>query len=289
METAISFDTQAFKATVRDQWDRSAQGWDDHTPVIRAWLRQATDAMIEMAGIGEGQRVIDIAAGAGDQTLDIAARVGPRGQVLATDLSPDILARAATNARQAGLANVQTLVADGEALPLPAGGFDAAVCRLGLMFFPQPLVGLGEMRRLLRPGGGVCVMAFSGPQANPCVALAMKTALRHAGLPPRDPAQPGSLFSLGVPGLLDDLMRRAGFESVATTRVDAPFHLPSAADYVQFLRTSAGPIQQIVARLDPPAQAAAWADMQAQLHAFDSAGGWSGPNELLLSAGRRGV
>ncbi len=101
METAISFDTQAFKATVRDQWDRSAQGWDDHTPVIRAWLRQATDAMIEMAGIGEGQRVIDIAAGAGDQTLDIAARVGPRGQVLATDLSPDILARAATNARQA--------------------------------------------------------------------------------------------------------------------------------------------------------------------------------------------
>lgn len=287
METANSVDAQAFKTMVREQWDRSAQGWDDHTPALRAWLRQATDAMIEMAGIDPGDRVLDIAAGAGDQTLDIARRVGPAGQVLATDISPAILARAADHAREAGLAQVQTRVADGESLPLPDGGFDAVVCRLGLMLFPQPLAALREMHRVLRPGGGVCVMVFSQPQSNPCVVLALQAALRHAGLPPRDPAQPGALFSLGAPGQLDALLRSAGFEAVATTRLSAPFRLPSAAHYVEFLRSSAGPVRQLLGALAAAARDAAWADIEARLHAFDTPDGWSGPNELLLSAGRR--
>ena len=76
-------DTQAFKTAVREQWDRSAQGWNDHTSEIRAWLRQATDAMLDMAGVGPGASVLDVAAGAGDQTLDIAQRVGPQGRALA--------------------------------------------------------------------------------------------------------------------------------------------------------------------------------------------------------------
>ena len=70
-------DAQAFKTAVREQWDRSATGWNAHTMEIRAWLRQATDFMLDMAGIGPGASVLDVAAGSGDQTLDIAQRVGP--------------------------------------------------------------------------------------------------------------------------------------------------------------------------------------------------------------------
>lgn len=288
METATRFDDAShFKAAQRDQWDRSAPGWNDHTPAIRAWLRQATDAMIAMANIQPGDRVLDIAAGAGDQTLDIARRVGPEGRVLATDLSPAILAFAQENARRAGFANVEVQVADGEQLDVPEGSFDAAVSRLGLMFFPDPLQGLRQMHRALRPGGGVCVMVFSEPSANPCVAMLLATALRHAGLPPRDPFQPGSLFSLGRPGHLDGLLREAGFVQVASTRMPASFELPSAAHYLAFIRSSASPIQQILARLDPAAAQRAWDDMERQLHAFDGPQGWSGPNELLLAAARR--
>ena len=87
-------DAQAFKTAVREQWDRSATGWNAHTREIRAWLRQATDVMLDMAGIGPGASVLDVAAGSGDQTLDIAQRVGPNGSVLATDLSSAILALA---------------------------------------------------------------------------------------------------------------------------------------------------------------------------------------------------
>ena len=86
MTMAPVFDPQAFKIATRNQWEKAAQGWNDHTPQVRAWLRSATDAMLDMAGIKPGSRVLDVAAGAGDQTLDIAKRVGPQGFVLATDL-----------------------------------------------------------------------------------------------------------------------------------------------------------------------------------------------------------
>lgn len=280
-------DAEAFKFATRRQWDQAASGWNAHTAQIREWLQPATEAMLEMAGVRRGARVLDVAAGAGDQTLDIAQRVGPDGYVLATDLSASILEFAKGNARRAGYGNVGTLVADGESLQIDEGGFDATVCRLGLMLFPDPRQGLREMYRALKPGGGVCTIVFSRPETNPCVTTLLSTALKHAGLPPRDPYQPGSLLSLGKPGLIDEMFRGAGFKDVATTRMDAPFRLPSAQDYLRFIRTSASPLQQILSKLGAEAADAAWEDMEERLKIFETTEGWTGPNELLLTAARR--
>ena len=280
-------DAEAFKFATRRQWDQAASGWNAHTAQIREWLQPATEAMLEMAGVRRGARVLDIAAGAGDQTLDIAQRVGPDGYVLATDLSASILEFAKGNARRAGYGNVGTLVADGESLQIDEGGFDATVCRLGLMLFPDPCQGLREMYRALKPGGGVCTIVFSRPETNPCVTILLSTALKHAGLPPRDPYQPGGLLSLGKPGLIDEMFRGAGFKDVATTRMDAPFRLPSAQDYLRFIRTSASPLQQILSKLGAEAADAAWEDMEERLKIFETTEGWTGPNELLLTAARR--
>ncbi len=280
-------DANAFKDGMRAQWDAAAPGWNAHTANIRAWLRDATDAMLGMAGVVAGSRVLDVAAGAGDQTLALAERVGPAGRVLATDLSPAITALARANAERAGFANVETRVADGEALGVAEASFDAAICRLGLMFFPDPLQGLREIHRALRPGGGLCSMVFSGPEKNPCLTILMSTALKHAGLPARDPFQPGGLMSLGRPGRIDELFRAAGFRDVGTTAVDAVFRMPSVDDYLSFIRSSASPIVQILARLDVAATAAAWAEMRERLSVFETPRGWEGPNEILLTAGRR--
>ena len=287
MNAAAPFDPEAFKAATRTQWNASAEGWNDQGARIRDWLRDSTDAMLTMADVRLGARVLDIAAGAGDQTLDIAARVGANGSVLATDLSPAILEFAQRNAQQAGHRNVETRVADGEDLMVPGSSFDAAVSRLGLMFFPNPGKALREMFKALKPGGRVCTMVFSTPEQNPCVAILVSTALKHAGLPPRDPYLPGGLLSLGKPGLADDLFHHAGFSGVATTKVMAPFRLSSVKDYLDFIRTSAGPILQILSRLDAPAREAAWAEIEAKLSAFNTSTGWVGPNELLLTVGRR--
>jgi SAM-dependent methyltransferase len=280
-------DAVKLKSATRALWDRHAKGWNDHSRQIGDWLREPTDAMLAMAGIGPGMRVLDVAAGAGDQTLEIARRVGTDGSVLATDLSPNILAYAAAKAREAGYGNVETRPADGEDLKVGESSFDAAICRLGLMLFPDPSRGLQEMFRALRPGGRACTMVFSTPDSNPCIRTLLSTALKHAGLPPRDPYQPGGLLSLGKPGLIDELYRQAGFVEVASTRLAAPFRLGSAKDYLDFVRSSASPVVQILDHLEDARRNAAWAEIEMRLGDFATDAGWEGPNELLLTIGRR--
>jgi SAM-dependent methyltransferase len=287
MSSSATITPEDFKAATRTQWNVSAQGWNDQAPRIRSWLRESTDAMLNVANVKPGARVLDVAAGAGDQTLDIAERVGVNGSVLATDLSPAILQFAARNAQIAGYCNIETLAADGENLAVDEASFDAAVCRLGLMFYPNPGKGLQEMFKALKPGGYACTLVFSSPDKNPCITMLVSTALKHAGLPPRDPFEPGGLLSLGKSGRIDELFEQAAFSAVATTKITAPFRLPSAADYLDFIRASAGPILQILSRLDDGARDAAWAEIETKLSAFNAASGWEGPNELLLTVGRR--
>jgi SAM-dependent methyltransferase len=270
-------------------WDQMAEGWHESAVYIRPWLRQATDAMLNMAGIQPGHHVLDVAAGAGDQTLDVAERIGADGYVLATDLSAHMLACAEKRAADAGYRNVGIRVCNGQDLGVGPGQFDAAVCRLGLLFFQDPLQGLREIARALKPGGGVCTVVFSRPDRNPCITTMMSAIFELAGLPPRDPYQPGGLLSLGKPGLVDDLFRKAGFEQIATTAVSAPFRLPSVRDYMTFIRTSAGPIHQLLQGLPASQREAIWAEAERRLGRFSTESGWEGPNELLLTAARRPI
>jgi ubiquinone/menaquinone biosynthesis C-methylase UbiE len=272
------------EAVAGHPWDRAAEGWNQHSAVIRSWLEDATGAMLDAARIQPGARVLDIAAGAGDQTLDIARRVGPLGHVLATDISAQILMLARDRARAAGLQHVDTRAADAQSLGLDGAGFDAAVSRLGLMFCESPLDALRQARSALKPGGRFSALVFSQPQNNPCLVMLISTALRHAGLAPRSPYMPGTLMSLGEPGLLARLLHEAGFEGIEMRTIAAPFRLPTSRDYVDFVRTSGTPIMEILAPLPAAVQRAAWDDMAEQLNVFSTPTGWVGPNELLLCA-----
>lgn len=280
-------DQAEFKQAMTGQWNKAASGWNEASAVIRPWLFSSTQAMMKMADVKSGLHVLDVAAGAGDQTLDIAAHVGPSGGVVATDISPAILAFAKENALRAGYLNVETRLADGEKLPFEDGAFDAAVSRLGLMFFPDPLQGLREIQRVLKPGGRLCALVFSSPENNPCLTILMSIALKHAGLQPADPYRAGTLMSLGKPGHLEGLFAQAGFKDCLTTRVSAPFRLGSARAYLDFVKASAAPVLQILGRLDDMARENAWAEMEDKLSAFNDAAGWSGPNELLLTSGMK--
>lgn len=267
-------------------WDKAAEGWNRHSSIIDAWLHDVTEAMLTAAGVGRGSRVLDVAAGAGGQTLAIARRVGGSGYVLATDISPRILELGRENARAAGLGQVHTQVADAQALGLAGADFDAAVCRLGLMFCAAPHTALTVIAAALKPGGRFAAVMFSQPQANPCAAILMSTACRHARVPPPSPFAPGTLFSLGKPGLMAQLLETAGFSDIEVRPVAAPFRLPSSRHYLDFVRSSASPIMEILAPLSEPAQMAAWDDMGEQLNAFATPAGWIGPNELLLCSAR---
>ena len=268
-------------------WDVAAAGWNHHAALIHAWLHDATRSMLDEAHIGPGARVLDVAAGAGNQTLDIARRVGAQGRVLATDLSPGILALAQKNAEAEGFLQVSTQVADAQSLGLAGANFDAAVSRLGLMFCHTPLAALNEIRTALRPQGRLSALVFGRPEHNSCLAITLATARKHAGLvhgaemqAPR-PFEPGSLMSLGKPGLLEELLQTAGFVNVSARYVSAPFQTNSAEEYVDFLRSSASPIIEMLAPLSDATRQNAWADITDQLKVFDAPTGWIGPNELL--------
>lgn len=285
--TTMTMTTNSATAAIRAQWDSAAEGWDAQAPVLRDWLRKPTELMFTMAGIAPGQTVLDLAAGAGDQTIDLAAQVGPAGRVVATDISAELISRLRRNAEQAGVHNVDARVADAQE-PLPEiGTFDAAVCRLGLMLMPDPARALATTVAALKPRASVCAMVFASPAENPCLRTLMAVALRHAGLPPRDPFGPGSLFSLGRADQLENLFRDAGLQEIVVTRVEAPFRLPSAQHYVAFTREAAAPIRAILERLDAAARERAWDEMESELARFDGPDGWVGPNVLLLAAGRR--
>ena len=268
-------------------WDAAAAGWNHHAALIHDWLHDATQAMLADAQIGLGDRVLDIAAGAGDQTLDIARRVGTDGRVLATDVSPGILALAQKSAGAAGLRQVSTRVADAQSLDLAGADFDAAVCRLGLMFCRTPLAALRGIRAALRPQGRLSVLVFGRPQHNPCLTVALATACKHAGVVNGSATQTagainaGSLMSLGRPGLLGALLQTAGFVDVELGYVSAPFHATSAAHYVDFLRSSASPLIEMLAPLSSAEKQDAWRDMTEQLMVFTTPSNWVGPNELL--------
>lgn len=277
-------------AALAHPWDAAAEGWDRHSELLGDWLGEITSAMLDAAGIAPGSRVLDIAAGAGEQTLAIAHRVGASGEVLATDISPRILALAQDKLRLAGIAQASTRVADAQTLGLAGAGFDAAVSRLGLMFCTAPLQALREAHAALRPGGRFSAVVFAPPPGNPCISLMLAIARRHAGMAPALPASadaPGTLFSLGRHGLMAELLQRAGFVDIEIRSIPAPMRLPSSRHYVDFVRSAGLPIVQLLAALPEAAQRAAWDDMSAQLAHFDTKGGWCGPNELLLCAAAR--
>ena len=278
-------DIDQHAAAMRATWDAAAAGWDSNGALIRTWLSAATAAMLDAADIQPGHRVLDVAAGAGDQTIDIARRIGPRGHVVAVDLSPELVARATINLQRAGCTNAEARVGNGEALGLDAS-FDAAVCRLGLMFYADPLGGIIELRRALKPGSRAAVLVFSGPAQNPLIVEQLAIAARHAGIAAPDPSRPGGLLSLGDPTQLTGLFARAGFADIKCRAIAAPMTLPSARDYVDFLRTAAGPVVQIASGLSDPQRAALWSDLAHAFARYQTSDGWCGPNELLLVSGQ---
>jgi cyclopropane fatty-acyl-phospholipid synthase-like methyltransferase len=75
------------QADIRTQWEGAASGWARWEAMVAAWMEPAAEAMLTMAGVRAGARVLDLACGAGSQTLQAARRVGPQGHVVASDIA----------------------------------------------------------------------------------------------------------------------------------------------------------------------------------------------------------
>ncbi len=282
-EQQPSFDAAAYKSAQREQWNKDGAAWRRWNPTLDRWYGDATRRMLDLARLQPGQRILDIAAGAGEPAVSAAERVGPGGYVLATDISEGIVELALQVARERGLKQIETRAMDGEKLDLPDASFDAVLCRLGLMYMPHPVTALREWRRALRPGGRVSVVVFSTPDRNSWGAMPASIIRRRAQLPPPVPGQPGP-FSLGAPGLLEDLLRQAGFADPEVRAVPAPHGAASAADYVRVAREAFGGFNGMMAHLPLQERESVWNEVEDSMRSFESAGGFEAPGECLVCA-----
>lgn len=282
----MAFDAATYKSKTRQQWQDAAEAWNAWGGFLATWLGPATEAMLDMAEVGSGHFVLDVAAGAGQQSLMAAQRVGPSGRVLATDISPDILDYALENARIKGLENLETLEADGEDMDLPPDSFDAAISRVGLIYFPDQQKALANIMRALKPAGRFAAIVYSTPEKNGFFSKPVSIIRERAKLPPPTAGQPGP-FSLGTPGALSATLKQAGFRNIEETAIDAPVVLPTAADCLRFERESFGAMHQMLSGLSPDEQGTVWAEIGEALTDFETPNGFKGPCELVVAVGTK--
>src|SRR5260370_27965865 len=126
-----------------------------------------TERLFREAGIGSGQRVLDIGSGVGDVAILAARLVGPSGEVVGIERDPKSIAKARARVAEARLHNVSFTQSDVGEIP-DSEPFDAAVGRFILMWLPDPVAALRSLSRLVRPGG---VFAFHEPSWAPVLGL----------------------------------------------------------------------------------------------------------------------
>ena len=131
------------KSELRNTWELAAPGWAKWEDMFSAGLADATDALLDMAAVEPGMRVLDVACGAGNQTIRAAKRVGPTGKVVASDISATMLDHVRQSAAKAAVPNIDTLACAADELDNRLAPFDAAISRLGLTDLRQLGAGCG--------------------------------------------------------------------------------------------------------------------------------------------------
>lgn len=172
---------------------------------------EVTAAIVEAAQVGPGMRVLDVACGSGEPSISIATLLKGTGQVIGVDMASMPLEVARQRAQKRGLTNVEFLQGDVHALPFAGESFDRVTCRLGVMFFGDLARALGEMRRVLRPGGRVSLLAW-GEMEQPYFDLTIGTIRKmRPGL--EVPVGAREMFKFGRSGSLSSALAGAGFRT----------------------------------------------------------------------------
>ncbi len=148
---------------MRAMFDRISRFYDLMNSVMTAGLHHSwRERAADLADVGPGDGALDVATGTGDLAIDLARRVAPGGQVVGSDFSEDMLARARAKAPQLSWDSANAL-----SLPYADDSFDAATVGFGARNFSDLRQGLSEMTRVVRPGGRVVVLEITTPTRPP--------------------------------------------------------------------------------------------------------------------------
>ncbi|HXF87710.1 MAG TPA: class I SAM-dependent methyltransferase [Xanthobacteraceae bacterium] len=192
-----------------------------------------------------GDKVLDAGCGFGDTAIELARRVGPTGSVLAVDCCDGFLEYGRRDAKAAGLTNVTFLEADVQTYPFKPV-HDFCFSRFGTQFFENPVAGLRNMRKSLRPGGIMTMIVWRGIKDNPWLGHAKDIVLRFLP-PPGENAQtcgPGP-FSMADPEVVTKQLEIAGYKDIEFERVDAQVFVGKDVDEAAAFQLAIGPAGEV--------------------------------------------
>jgi SAM-dependent methyltransferase len=257
-------------------WDRAVTAYEESWAVQ---LEPAHSLMLDMLVLQPGERVLDVACGTGLVSFRAAMAVGEQGSVVGTDISGEMIESARQGAAEGGFDQASFERSDAEALPFADGIFDVAVCGLGLMYVPDPVTALAEMRRVLGPGGRA--------------AAAVWGARRNCGwaeIFPITDARVASevcpmFFHLGTGDTLARSFAAAGFTEIRLQRLLTTLHYPSAEAALDAVFRG-GPVALAYSRFDEATRRAVHAEYLDSIAAYRAGAGYRVPGEFVVAAAR---
>jgi ubiquinone/menaquinone biosynthesis C-methylase UbiE len=252
------------KGVFEHLYNSGAGGYDQNFGHISA---QFIPTLLRAGRIGPGQRVLDIATGTGIAAALAAETVGPAGHVTAADISPAMLEQA--RKRLEDRTNVSFALEDGQNLTFPTGDFDAVLCSLGLMLFPDPARGLAEFYRVLRRAGYAAISVNTSPDRSFWTRVNAAIG-QHV---PSRAAAGAQYFSLGSEDRLRALFGAAGFQNVEVTTETRRYGFSSFGAYFAPIEQARGPTGQEYVALPDEVRRAVREDLRRSLEGDGERGG----------------
>lgn len=252
-----------------EDWAARADRYDAASAAFDAGL-------LEAAGIGAADRVLDVGCGAGVSTR-AAARAAPDGHATGIDLSGPLLAEARRRSAAAGLINTTFLQGDAQVHPFGSASFDVALSRFGAMFFGDPVAAFTNLARALRPGGRLAVLSWQPLARNEWLLVLRRTLAAGRPLPEPPGDAPGP-FGLSDPDHVRRVLAAAGFGSVHLADVPGRVRLGADAEDAFDFVSGLGLTRGLLGGLDDGARRAALDELGAAL------AGHATPDGVLFGA-----
>jgi ubiquinone/menaquinone biosynthesis C-methylase UbiE len=274
------------RSRMRGMWAAVAPAWEEHAGYADARGAQVTETMLRLAELHAGDRVLELACGPGGAGIAAAGHVVPGGEVVLSDVAPEMTAVAVRRAAAAGVVNVSARVLDLDEIREPDASYDVVLCREGLMFATDPAAALREIRRVLRPGGRVA-LAVWGPRArNPWLGLVLDAVSAQTGRPAPPPGVPGP-FSLDDADRLRSLLDGAGLADARVDELAVPLQAGSFDEWWQRTSVLAGPLSTILGSLPDHARRELRHRLRETVAPYRAGDGLEFPGVTLVAAARR--
>lgn len=206
-------------------WDSVAEKFDMWLPQ----LKPVGDALLSALDVQKGDRVIDIASGTGEPAITLAKLMNGSVEITGIDAADGMVRAAQKKAVKESLMNISFQCMPAEKMIFDDGFFDRAVCRFGVMLFNDPLQGLKEMYRVLKKNGSFAIAVWSTPETMPVMYWSYEVFKKRLPIEKHPPL--AKITSLGAPGILKDLLSKAGFSKFTIDRKTFNYQFNSFDEY----------------------------------------------------------